>query len=224
MNTKPILFWPKARSEVAHHLDRDDDDFLVVDTNCAYELQKLYNLRPNTPIFDPFPNHGDHYREFIEHVGASDCHCHIVGIEACQKMLGVLKDPLLARSPIEEILAAIEPDQRSRDGSSTAVIESGKRFGTWLHRSIVIDWSSVNWANTIALAILAFAGTVIGIAVSPSNNLVAAVVAAFLVAVMYLVVRADFSKMFSWITGQSGVVAKDPSRRKREPLGLWAKK
>jgi hypothetical protein len=41
MNTKPILFWPKLRSDIERHLDREADDFLVVDTNSAYELQKL---------------------------------------------------------------------------------------------------------------------------------------------------------------------------------------
>ena len=72
MNTKPILFWPKPRSDIKRHLDREADDFLVVDTNSAYELQKLYKLRPETPIFDPFPHYGEHYRDFIDHVVASD--------------------------------------------------------------------------------------------------------------------------------------------------------
>jgi hypothetical protein len=55
MNTKPILLWPKPRSDIQRHLDRAADYFLVVDTNSAYELQKLYKLRRETPIFDPFP-------------------------------------------------------------------------------------------------------------------------------------------------------------------------
>ncbi|MGB8564345.1 MAG: hypothetical protein WCD83_13130, partial [Pseudolabrys sp.] len=55
MNTKPILLWPKPRSDVQRHLDRAADYFLVVDTNSAYELQKLYKLRREMPIFDPFP-------------------------------------------------------------------------------------------------------------------------------------------------------------------------
>jgi hypothetical protein len=59
MTTKPILFWPKPRSDIALHLDREADDFLVVDTNYPYELQKLYKLRREIPIFDPFP----HYME-----------------------------------------------------------------------------------------------------------------------------------------------------------------
>src|SRR4029453_10543752 len=108
MTTKPILFWPKPRSDIALHLDRDADDFLVVDTNCAYELQKLYKLRRETPIFDPFPYYGEHYRDFIDHVVASDCRHHIVGLEACQQVLRALRDPSLVHSSIEELLAAIK--------------------------------------------------------------------------------------------------------------------
>jgi len=65
MNTKSILLWPKPRSDIEVQLGRACDDFLVVDTNCAYELRKLYNHR-TTPIFDPFPRHGAHYRDFSD--------------------------------------------------------------------------------------------------------------------------------------------------------------
>ena len=78
MNTKPILFWPKPRSHIERHLDREANDFLVVDTNSVYELQKLYKLRRETPIFDPFPHYGEHYRDFIDHIVASDCRYHNV--------------------------------------------------------------------------------------------------------------------------------------------------
>src|SRR5580765_7613163 len=108
MNTKPILLWPKPRSDIQRHLDRAADYFLVVDTNSAYELQKLYKLRRETPIFDPFPHYGEHYRDFIDHVVASDCRYHIVGLEACQEVLRALEDPSLVHSSIEELLAAIE--------------------------------------------------------------------------------------------------------------------
>jgi hypothetical protein len=223
MNTKPILFWPKARSEIALYLDRDSDDFSVVDTNSAYELQKLYSFRPDTPIFDPFPNHGDHYRDFIEHVVASDCHCRISGIKDCQDVLQALKDPLLARSPIDEIFAAIKPAGSSfGEYSSGAAIKGGSPIGSFLRRPIIVDWSSLNWANTSALAILAFAGTMIGIVVSPNNSLLAAVTAALLVAVVYAGMRTNFSKMFSWIAGSA--VAKAPSTRKHGLLRLWAKR
>ena len=99
MNTKPILFWSKPRSDIERHLDREADEFLVVDTNSADELQKLYKLRRETPIFDPFPHYGAHYRDFIDHVVASDCRYHIVGLEACQELLRALEDPLLHRDP-----------------------------------------------------------------------------------------------------------------------------
>jgi hypothetical protein len=54
MNTKPILLWPKARSEIALHLDRDDDDFLVLDTNSTYELQKLSTSDATFPFSTRF--------------------------------------------------------------------------------------------------------------------------------------------------------------------------
>lgn len=55
MSTKPILFWCKPRSDIALHLERSGDDFLVADTNCNDELQKLYKIQRDTPIFDRFP-------------------------------------------------------------------------------------------------------------------------------------------------------------------------
>ena len=70
MNTKPILLWPKQRSDIAVHLDRGAEYFSVVDTNCAYELQKLYNIKRTTPILDPFPRYGEHYGAFRDHVVA----------------------------------------------------------------------------------------------------------------------------------------------------------
>src|SRR5690242_6058123 len=106
MTTKPILLWPKPRSDIALHLDREADDFSVIDTDYRHELQKLYKLRREIPIFDPYPGHGEHYREFSDHVIASDCRYHIVGLKACQELLQALKDPSLANSSIEELLAA----------------------------------------------------------------------------------------------------------------------
>src|SRR5262249_60288446 len=82
MTTKPILLWPRRRSDIALHLDRDADDFLVADTNYPYELQKLYKLRREIPIFDPYPGYGEHYRDFSDHIVASNCRYHIVGLKA----------------------------------------------------------------------------------------------------------------------------------------------
>jgi hypothetical protein len=191
MSTKPILFWPKAQSDIATHLDRSGDDFLVVDTNSTYELQKLYKIRSDTPIFDPFPEHGEHYRHFIDHVASVDSRCHIVGIKACRDVLEALKDPLVARSPIEEVFAVIKPTV----GSSS-------------RRPIAADWSRLNPVNTMLLAILVFAATLTGVLASPHNSLLAALTAACVFAVLYVCLRANFSKSFSSIAGQLNVVVR----------------
>ncbi len=199
MSTKPILFWPKPRSDIALHLDRDGDDFLVADTNSVYELQKLYNIRRDTPIFDPFPEHGKHYRDFAEHVVACDCRYHIVGINACQDVLQALKDPSLAHSTIEEILAAIKPAESS------------------LHQRTVIDWQYLNLANTSVLVILVFVGIMIGDVVSPQNSLLAAITATSLFALMYVCVRANVAKLFSFMTGWLHVGGKSAVNGKTSP-------
>lgn len=121
MSTKPILFWPKPGSDIALHLERSGDDFLVVDTNCNDELQKLYKIQRDTPIFDPFPDRGEHYRDFIDHLASIDCRCHIVGIKACRDMLQALQDPLLARSP-QEVFAIIKPQAPAPHGGRSSSI------------------------------------------------------------------------------------------------------
>ncbi|MGA6945282.1 MAG: hypothetical protein WBZ27_25315 [Pseudolabrys sp.] len=201
MNTKPILLWPKPRSDVQRHLDRAADYFLVVDTNSAYELQKLYKLRRETPIFDPFPHYGEHYRDFIDHVVASDCRYHIVGLEACQEVLRALEDPSLVHSSIEELLAAIE------SGGAFSRPSTIKRS-----KKISIDWSHLNWANTSVSAILVFVATVAGNILSPNNSLIAAIIATPLFAALYVCVRANFSEIFSSNVATPGL------------MGSWLKK
>jgi hypothetical protein len=213
MNTKPILFWPKPRSDIEPHLDRVADDFSVVDTNCVYELQKLYELRRETPIFDPFPHDGEHYRDFSDHVVASDCRCHIVGLEACREVLRALKDPSLARSSIEELLAAI----KLAAPSSYAGVEAGSSPLVLFSRPSIIkrgmkmpiDWSYLNWANTSISAILVFVAALIGNALSLNNSLIAAVVATLLFAVLYVCVRANFPKLFFSMGGRHNSVTKN---------------
>ena len=56
---KPVLLWPKPQSTILATLDRNPDDFTVVDTGSRYELRRLSELRSDTPILDPFPGHGD---------------------------------------------------------------------------------------------------------------------------------------------------------------------
>ena len=186
MTTKPILFWPKPRSDIARHLDREADDFLVIDTDYSHELQKLYKLRPEIPIFDPFPTYGEHYRDFSDHVAASNCRYHIVGLKACQELLQVLKDPSLAHSSIEELLAATK--LACNASSSTNIKPS---------RKISIDWSNLNLANISVSAILVFVATLIGNVLSLNNSLIAAIVATLLFATLYTCVRTNFSRLLS---------------------------
>jgi hypothetical protein len=198
MNTKPILFWSKPRSDIERHLDREADEFLVVDTNSADELQKLYKLRRETPIFDPFPHYGEHYRDFIDHVVASDCRYHIVGLEACQELLRALEDPSLVHSSIEELLAGIKLVGSAYNDSSARAFS---RPSTIKSKKISIDWSYLNWANSSVLAILVFVATVAGNILSPNNSLIAAVVATSLFAALYVCVRANFSETTHGLMG-----------------------
>jgi hypothetical protein len=186
MTAKPILLWPKPRSDIALHLDREADDFLVVDTNYPYELQKLYKLRREIPIFDPFPHYGEHYRDFSEHVLASDCRYYIVGLNACQELLRALKDPSLAHSSIEELLTATKLD--CNVPSSTIIKRSQK---------ISIDWSYLNWPNISVSAILVFVATLVGNVLSLNNSLIAAIVATLLFATLYTCVRTNFLELLS---------------------------
>lgn len=210
MNTKPILLWPKPRSDIQRHLDRAADYFLVVDTNSAYELQKLYKLRRETPIFDPFPYYGEHYRDFIDHVVASDCRYHIVGLEACQEVLRALQDPSLAHSSIEELLAAIELVCSAYNASSAGAFSRPSTIKRG--EKISIDWSYLNWANTSVLAILVFVATVGANFLSPNNGLIAAIIATPLFAALYVSVRANFSEIFSSNVATPGL------------MGSWLKK
>ena len=210
MNTKPILFWPKPRSDIERYLDREADDFLVVDTNSVYELQKLFKLRRETPIFDPFPRYGAHYQDFIDHVVASDCRHHIVGLEACQEVLRALQDPSLVRSSIEELLAANKITCSAHNASSAGAFSRPSTIKR--SKKISIDWSYLNWANTSVSAILVFVATVAGNILSPSNSLIAAVVATSLFAALYVCMRANFSKIFSSNVATHGL------------LGSWLKK
>jgi hypothetical protein len=111
---KPVLLWPRPLSAIQSHFDRPAEDFIVVDTDYDHELSKLAKLRRGTPIFDPFPSYGQHYRQFIDQITAAGCAYHIRGLDACRDVLQTLKDPSLARSTIDEILLAlgyIELDQ-----------------------------------------------------------------------------------------------------------------
>jgi hypothetical protein len=186
MNTKSILLWPKSRSDIAAQLGRGGDDFVVVDTNSAYELRKLYNIHRNTPIFDPFPRRGAHYRDFSDHV-AGDCGVHIVGLDACRKVLQALNDPKLACSSIEELVAAVAPAGRGVDtgGRLTRFLQSPRSV------RIPVDWSSLGWANTVLAAILVFLAALIGNMLFLDNGVIAAAVATFVFVALYVCVRVN---------------------------------
>jgi hypothetical protein len=189
MNTKPILFWPKPLSDIAVQLGQPGDDFVVVDTNCAYELRKLYNIHRTTPILDPFPRHGVHYRDFSDHVVAGGCGVHVVGLDLCKKVLQALNDPKLARSPIEELLATIAP--AGGDPATT-----GRTLARFLpfrpSTKLFVDWSSLNWANTALAAILMFVAALAGNMLFLDNSLIAAAVATLVFVALYVGFRATF--------------------------------
>ncbi len=104
---KPVLLWPRPKSSIPSYLDRPAGDFIVADTDYRDQLAKLDKLHRTTPIFDPFPSYGQHYREFVDRIAEAGYPYHILGLEACRDVLQTLKDPSLARSPIDEILFAL---------------------------------------------------------------------------------------------------------------------
>jgi hypothetical protein len=196
MNTKPILFWPKPRSDIEAHLNRGEDDFLVVDTNCDYELQKLYNITRATAIFDPFPQYGEHYRDFSDHVAASACKFHIVGLEACRTVLRALKDPSLAHSSMEELLTATTPAGSGAKAAGRMALFSRSAIFGQRSMKIPVDWSYLNWPNTLLLAILVFAASLTGNLLFFDNSLIASMVATFVFAAAYVCARINVRNLF----------------------------
>jgi len=177
MTTKPILFWPRNPADIGVHLRRTPDDFLVVNTNCIYELRKLYKIKSATPIFDPFPGSGEHYREFRDHI-ANDCGLHIVGLGTCQNILQAQRDPSLSHASIEELLSAILPDSRRADSSSQ-----------WMaFRRRAKDWFYLKWSNTMLAALLVFIAVLVGNLLFPNDRLIEAAVATFVFTGMYICV------------------------------------
>ncbi|MFZ0263304.1 MAG: hypothetical protein WAL36_25500, partial [Pseudolabrys sp.] len=154
--------------------------------------------------------YGEHYRDFIDHVVASDCRYHIVGLEACQEVLRALQDPSLVHSSIEELLAAIELVCGAYNASSAGAFSRPSTIKRG--EKISIDWSYLNWANTSVLAILVFVATVGGNFLSPNDSLIAAIIATPLFAAVYVSVRANFSEIFSSNVATPGL------------MGSWLKK
>jgi predicted PurR-regulated permease PerM len=124
---KPVLLWPKPQSAISATLDRSPDDFTVVDTGSRYELRRLSELRSDTPILDPFPGHGKHYREFHSHIAASGCRYVISGLQPCRDVLrlGLCDEPQLvadeaprSSGPLSRLRRAVV-DPRSAPGPET---------------------------------------------------------------------------------------------------------
>jgi hypothetical protein len=172
MNTKPILLWPKPLADIEPRLGQAPTGFLVVDTNCIYDLQKLAKIVRATPVFDPFPRSGEHYQEFRDHVTASGCRLHIAGMKNCRSVLNARKAPSLAHASIEELVAAMALG-RSRE----------RRL------KIPVDWSRLNWSNTALAAILVFAASLTGNVLFFDNSLIAAAVAVLVFTTLYAAMR-----------------------------------
>jgi hypothetical protein len=122
---KPVLLWPKPQSTILATLDRNPDDFTVVDTGSRYELRRLSELRSDTPILDPFPGHGKHYREFHTHIAASGCRYVISGLQPCRDVLrlGLCDEPQVVA---DEARRSSGPLSRLR----RAVVDTGFTPGT----------------------------------------------------------------------------------------------
>ena len=173
-----------------------------MDTNCVYELQKLYKIKRTTPIFDPFPRQGEHYQDFRNHVVGHDCGIHIVGIEACRKVLQALSDRSLAHSSFEELLTAIAPAGGNAESSSRTLVLLSRFPIIERNLKTPVDWSHLNWSNTILSAILVFVATLIGNALFFNSNLIAALTATLVFVAMYVCIRINiadllFSKGFA---------------------------
>jgi hypothetical protein len=104
---KPVLLWPMANSAIAANFDRPAEYFAVADTQDTGTLGELAGVRPDTLVLDPFPDRGQHHRAYLDHVQATGCRHHVVGLAPCQDVVRALKDPSLARASTEELLLAL---------------------------------------------------------------------------------------------------------------------
>jgi predicted PurR-regulated permease PerM len=144
---KPVLLWPKPQSVISATLDRGPDDFTVVDTSSPYDLRRLSDLRSDTPVLDPFPGHGKHYREFHSHIAASGCRYVISGLQPCRDVLrlGLCDEPQLVA---DEAGQSSGPLSRWR----RAVVDAGAAPGTETF------WRTVAQGAGIGIFILLFIG------------------------------------------------------------------
>ena len=143
---KPVLLWPKPQSAISAALDRSPDDFTVVDTGSRYELRRLSGLQSDTPILDPFPGHGKHYREFHSHIAASGCRYVISGLQPCRDVLrlGLCDEPQLAADDAAQSSGLLSRFRR-------AVVDPGPAPGTETF------WRTAAQAASVGIFILLFA-------------------------------------------------------------------
>ena len=121
-----VLLWPRPLSDIEPRLGQTAADFLVVDTNSVYELQKLSKLRACNSDFRSVAAPWRALSGVQDHVAASDCRFHIAGMKTCHSVLQALRDPSLAHASIDELLAAIAP-ARSRAAAPYHSSESDSR-------------------------------------------------------------------------------------------------
>jgi hypothetical protein len=184
MRAKPILLWPKARSDIETFLDRAADDFTVVDTNRAYELQKLHGISARTPIFEPFPGYGERYRDFESHLSARGCELRIAGLEPCRRVLDALKDPSLAHTSIEELYCAV----------TTTADAQASRNRLWR----VAGRPRLDWLNTIVPVTLVFLAVLIANTLVSSSGVTAAFAATAIFTVSYVCIRMMAHRLPIW--------------------------
>jgi hypothetical protein len=101
-------------------------------------------------------------------------------------LLQALKDPSLAHSSIEELLAATK---LARNTHPPTILKRS--------RKVFIDWSYLNFANISVSAILVFVATLLGNVLSLNNSLIAAIVTTLLFATLYACARTNFSELLS---------------------------
>lgn len=107
MKTRPVLLWPRPRSDIRAILGCGEDAFVVIETTSQADLRLLYQLTSDTPVFDPFPTAGRHYRAYLAHIEDTGCRFHIAGLAPCREVFAALCDASIARGTMEDLLLAL---------------------------------------------------------------------------------------------------------------------
>ena len=210
---KPVLLWPKPQSAISAALDRSPDDFTVVDTGSRYELRRLSELRSDTPILDPFPGHGKHYREFHSHIAASGCRYVISGLQPCRDVLrlGLCDEPQLladeaprSSGPLSRLRrAVVDPGSASGPETFWRTAAQGASIGIF----ILLFGAFLDLARAILLPIVS--ALVIGTMFGPISSrvgryrvphwLFATLAVALLVVLLNLAIVLLSAPVIEWI-------------------------